>query len=59
MNGSYKRPRRQRQAEPLHPADERKLQLEKAAQELEKREQKVREDMLALAESVRRRKNDL
>ena len=31
--GSYKRPRRQRAPEPLHPADERKLQAEKALKE--------------------------
>ena len=30
---SYKRPRRQRAPEPLHPADERKLQAQKALQE--------------------------
>lgn len=31
--GSYKRPRRQRAPEPLHPADERKLQAQKAMEE--------------------------
>ena len=36
--GSYKRPRRQRAPEPLHPADERKLQAQKAIAEQSKRE---------------------
>ena len=33
LMGSYKRPRRQRAPEPLHPADERKLQAQKALEE--------------------------
>ena len=36
--GSYKRPRRQRAPEPLHPADERKLQAQRAMDEQQKRE---------------------
>ena len=46
--GSYKRPRRQRAPEPLHPADERKLQAQKAMEEQLKRENKVRQEMRIL-----------
>ena len=56
INGSYKRPRRQRAAEPLHPADERKMQIEKASEEIQKRESNVRQEMQALAENVKRKK---
>ena len=36
--GSYKRPKRQKAAEPLHPCDERKIQTEKARFDMETRE---------------------
>ena len=49
---SYKRPRRQRAAEPLHPADERKQHLERAQTEMQQHETKVREDMQKLAHAA-------
>ena len=52
--GSYKRPRRQRAPEPLHPADERKLQAEKALKEQQKREVAVRKEMQILHDALKR-----
>jgi len=49
---SYKRPRRQRAPEPLHPADERKLQTEKALKESTKREIQVRQEMRILMDAI-------
>ena len=54
--GSYKRPRRQRAPEPLHPADERKLQAQRAMEEQNKREATVRHEMRILNDALKKRK---
>lgn len=45
LNDAYRRPKKPLPMTPLHPADERKEQLQKAASEMQKRESKVREEM--------------
>ena len=45
ITGTYKRPRRQRAPEPLHPADERRLQIENARNEQEQKENQIRQQM--------------
>ena len=56
LMGSYKRPRRQRAPEALHPADERKLQAQRAMEEQQKRETTVRQEMRILHDAIQKRK---